>query len=110
MKTMQAGNDACLRGFVAGPFDDWVGRRTHRIDLYVPPPPFKDPMLLGMDFLHDCKAKLDLEDGTLSLQGDKIVMSWDRSPPSREVRETPLRGLCLDWDLSNCRMAVVMGA
>ena len=41
-------------------------------------------MLLGMDFLHDCKAKLDLEDGTLSLEGDRIIMSCGLSPPSRE--------------------------
>ena len=67
-------------------------------------------MLLGMDFLYDWKAKLDLEDGTLSLEGDGIIMSCGRSPPSREVLETHLHGLCLDWDRSNCRMAVVLGA
>ena len=38
-------------------------------------PPLKDPMLLGMDYLPDCKAKLDLEDGTLILEGDRNVMS-----------------------------------
>ena len=59
---MQAGDNASLRGFVAGPFDVRVGRRTHRMELYAAP--LKDPMLLGMDFLHACKAKLDLEDGT----------------------------------------------
>ena len=80
---MQAGDSAHLRGFVAGPFDVRVGRRTHRMDLYVAQ--LKDPMLLGMNFLHDCRAKLDLEDGTLSLEGDRIVMSCGRSTPSREV-------------------------
>ena len=69
------------------------------MDLYVAP--LKDPMLLGMDFLHDCKAKLDLEGGTLSLEGDRIVMSCGQSPPSREVRATHLRGLCLGWHPSN---------
>ena len=54
-----------------------------------------------MDFLHDCKAKLDLEGGTLSLEGDRIVMSCGQSPPSREVRATHLRGLCLGWHPSN---------
>nr|XP_022308860.1 uncharacterized protein LOC111114716 [Crassostrea virginica] len=96
---MQAGDNASLRGFVAGPFDVGVGRHTHRMDLYVAP--LKDPMLLGMDFLHDCKAKLDLEGGTLSLEGDRIVMSCGQSPPSREVRATHLRGLCLGWHPSN---------
>ena len=42
-------------------------------------------MFLGMDFMCDCKAKLDLEDGTLSLEGDRIIMSCGLSPPSREV-------------------------
>ena len=59
---MQAGDNSSLRGFVAGLFDVRVGRRTHRMHLYVAT--LKDPMLLGMDFLHDCRAKLDLEDGT----------------------------------------------
>ena len=58
-------------------------------------------MLLGIDFMHACKAKLDLEDGTLSLDGDRIVMSCGRSQPSREVHETYLCVLCLDWHPSN---------
>ena len=92
---MQAGDNALLRGFIVGPFDVRVGRRTHRMDLYVAP--LRDPMLLGIDFLHDCKAKLILEDGTPSLEGDRIVMSCGLSPASREVRKTHLRGFCLDW-------------
>ena len=48
------------------------------MDLYVAP--LKDPMLLGMDFLHDCKAKLDLGDGNLSLEDDRIVIVlWSES-------------------------------
>ena len=38
VKMMQAMDDACLRGFVAGPFDVRVKRRTHRMDLYPPLP------------------------------------------------------------------------
>ena len=37
LKMMQAGVSARLRGFVAGPFDVRVERRTHKIDLYVAP-------------------------------------------------------------------------
>ena len=99
VKMMLAGDDARLRGFVAGPFDVRVGWGTHKLDLYVAP--LKDPMLLGMDFLHDRRAKLDLEDGTLSLEGDRIVMSCGRSLSSGEVRKTHLRGLCLSWDPGN---------
>ena len=47
-------------------------------------------MLLEMDFLRDCKAKLNLEDGTLSLEGDRIIMSCGRRPPSKEVLEIHL--------------------
>ena len=39
VKMMQAGDNASLRGFVSGPFDVRVGRRTHRMDLYVASPP-----------------------------------------------------------------------
>ena len=95
VKMMLAGDDARLRGFVAGPFDVRVGWGTHKLDLYVAP--LKDPMLLGMDYLPDCKANLDLEDGTLILEGDRIVMSCGRSLSSGEVRETHLHVLCLGW-------------
>ena len=37
VKMMQAGDDARLRGFVAGPFDVRVGWHTHKLDLYVAP-------------------------------------------------------------------------
>ena len=37
VKMMQAGVNARLREFVAGPFDVRVGRRTHNMDLYVAP-------------------------------------------------------------------------
>ena len=60
------------------------------MDLYVAPP-LKDPMLLGMDFLCDYTEKLDMGDGTLSLEDERIVMSC--YPSSREVNETYLRVL-----------------
>ena len=58
-------------------------------------------MLLGMDFLHDCKAKFDLKDGILSLEGDRTVMSCGRSSSFRGVHEAHLRGLCLGWHPSD---------
>ena len=41
---LQAGNEAHLQKFVAGPFDLGVGQHTHQVDLYVAP--LKDRMLL----------------------------------------------------------------
>ena len=35
VKMIKVGKKARLRGFVAGPFDVRVGRRSHRMDLYV---------------------------------------------------------------------------
>ena len=67
-------------------------------------------MLLGMEFLRDCKAKLDLEDGTLSLEGDRIIMSSGRSPPSREVLETYLWVYASAGIKATCRVAVILGA
>jgi hypothetical protein len=46
---MQAGVDARLKGFIAGPFSIQVGENIQEVDLYVAP--LKDPMLLGIDFL-----------------------------------------------------------
>ena len=60
---LQAGDGACLKGFIAGPFGVMAGQSARQVDLYVAP--LKDSMLLGMDFLPDHKAKLDLDAGTL---------------------------------------------
>ena len=54
----QTGDGAHLKGFIAGLFDVKAGQSTHQVDLYVVP--LKDSMLLGMDFLWDHRAKLDL--------------------------------------------------
>ena len=53
---------------------------------------------MGMDFLRDCKAKLDMGDAILSLEGD---LSCGRGPSYRKVRDTHPRGLCLSWHPSN---------
>ena len=69
--------------------------------MYLYVAPLKDLMLLGMDFMRDSTAKLNLKDETLSLEGERIVMSCDLSPSYREVHETYLRGVCLAWHPSN---------
>ena len=67
-------------------------------------------MLLGMDFLHDCKAKLDLEDGTLSLEGDRIIMSCGQSPPSRKVPR-PISVVYASAGIkATCLVTVILGA
>ena len=65
-----------LKGFIAGPFDVKAGQNVHLVDLYVAP--LKDSMLLGMDFLQNHRAKLDLDAGTLCLGSETICMTWGR--------------------------------
>ena len=59
------------------------------MDLYVAP--LKDSMVLGMYFLRDHKAKLDLDAGTLCLGSETICMTWGRSPVPREPQVTLIR-------------------
>ena len=75
---LQAGDGAHLKGFIAGPFDVKAGQNVHQMDLYVAP--LKDSMLLGMDFLRDCRAKLDLDAWTLCLGSEPICMTCGLSP------------------------------
>ena len=56
------------------------------MDLYVAP--LKDSMLLGMYFLRDHKAKLNLDAGTLCFGVQTICMTWGRSPVTREPQLT----------------------
>ena len=62
---LQAWDGSRLKGFIAGPFDVKAGQSARQVELYVAP--LKDSMLLGMYFLRDHKAKLDLDAGTLCL-------------------------------------------
>ena len=86
---LQAGNVARLKGFIAGPFVVQVGQNVHQVDLYVAH--LKDSMLLGMDFLWDHRAKLDLDAGTLWFGNETICMTWGWSPVPRETRMTLIR-------------------
>jgi hypothetical protein len=88
---MQAGVDARLKGFIAGPFSIQVGENIQEVDLYVAP--LKDPMLLGIDFL--CKAVLDLERGKLSLGGETIHMTSSRVELWKEARVSLARKVCI---------------
>ena len=82
---MQAGDGDRMKGFIAGQFHVKAGQITHQVDLCVSPlnysntntcvyvAPLKDSMLLGMDFLRDHKAKLNLDAGTLCFGGRDYV-------------------------------------
>ena len=87
--SLQAGDGARLKGFIAGPFDVKAGQNVHQVDLYVAP--LKDSMLLGKDFLRDHRAKLNLDAGTLCLGSETLCMTWDRSLVLREARVTLIR-------------------
>ena len=50
-------------------------------------------MLVGMDFLRDRRAKLDLDAGTLCLGDLAICMTCGRSPVPREAQVTLIRKL-----------------
>jgi hypothetical protein len=88
---MQAGVDARLKGFIAGPFSIQVGENIQEVDLYVAP--LKDPMLLETDFL--CKAVLDVQRSKLSLGGETIHMTSSRVEPWKEARVSLARKVCI---------------
>ena len=86
---LQAGDAARLKGFISGPFDVKAGQSARQVYLYVAP--LKDSVLLGMDFLWDHKANLELDAGTLCLGVETIRMTWGRSPVPREAQVTLIR-------------------
>ena len=86
---MQAGDGAHLKGFIAGQFNVKAGQSTHQVDLYVAP--LNDSILLGMDFLRDHKAKLNLDTGTLCLGSETICMTLVRSSVPREPQVTLIK-------------------
>ncbi|XP_062615272.1 uncharacterized protein LOC134277010 [Saccostrea cucullata] len=73
----QAGENAELEGFIAGPVTVCIGQQEHEMKLYVAP--LQDSMLLGMDFLRARKAQLDLGQGTLTLGDEAIRVEFRRS-------------------------------
>jgi hypothetical protein len=88
---MQAGVDARLKGFIAGPFSIQVGENIQEVDLYVAQ--LKDPILLGIDFLD--KAVLNLERGKLSLGGETIHMTSSKVEPWKEAWVSLARKVCI---------------
>ena len=86
---MQAGDGARLKGFIACQFDVKAGQSTHQVNLYVSP--LKDSLLLGIDFLRDHRAKLDLDAGNLCLGSETICMTWCRSPVPWEAQVTLIK-------------------
>jgi hypothetical protein len=57
----QAGENAKMSGSITGPVEMRLGSTGYSGDLYVAP--LQDQMLIGMEFLHRRKARLDLENG-----------------------------------------------
>ncbi|XP_056003459.1 uncharacterized protein LOC130046578 [Ostrea edulis] len=81
---VQAGENARMRGFVIGPVAVCLGDTEHNVDLYVAP--LQDQMLLGMEFLHQQKAHLDLEHGTMTLGKEKVPMTFGRPGGGQEAQ------------------------
>lgn len=62
---VQAGESVRRRGFIIGTVGVRLGDTERSVILYVAP--LQDQMLLGMKFLHQQKAHLDLEHGTMTM-------------------------------------------
>lgn len=55
--------------------------------------PLNDTVFQGMGFLCNCKAKLDVEGGTISPKFERIDMSFGRNPPSMKIHLSFMSGL-----------------
>jgi hypothetical protein len=73
----QAGENAKMNGFIIGPVEMQLGSTGYCGDLYVVP--LQDQMLLGMEFLHRRKARLDMENGVMTLDRDTVPMKFGRA-------------------------------
>jgi hypothetical protein len=82
----QAGENAKMNCFVVGPVEMQLGGKGYRGDLYVAP--LQDQMLLGIEFLHKRKVRLDLENGVMMLDRGTVPMMFGRA-------EGPLRAQVL---------------
>lgn len=59
-----------MRSFIIGPVEVRLEYMEHSLDLYVAP--LQDQMLLGMEFLHQQEAHLNID--------HDIMIVWRRSP------------------------------
>jgi hypothetical protein len=70
----QAGESAKMYDFIIGPVEMQLGSTANCGDLYVAQ--LQDQMLLRMEFLHRRKARLDLENGVMTLDRDTVPVKF----------------------------------
>lgn len=69
-----AGRDLKMTGCKIGPVTISIGSQAYpNVEVYVAP--IKDDMLLGLDFLHQQKTIIDLNDGKLDIGQERITMN-----------------------------------
>jgi predicted aspartyl protease len=92
----QAGDNAKMNGFIVGPVEIQLGSTGYCGDVYVAS--LKDQMLLGMEFLHQRKARLDLENRVMTLDRDTVPMTFGRAEGPLETQVLTVQ--CKDRDVS----------
>jgi hypothetical protein len=78
-----------------GPVEIQLGSTGYCGDVYVAP--LKDQMLLGMEFLHQRKARLDFENGVMTLNRDTVPMTFGRAEGPLETQVLTVH--CNDRDV-----------
>jgi predicted aspartyl protease len=106
----QAGENAKMNSFIVGPVEMQLGSTGYRGDLYVAP--LQDQMLLGMEFLHRRKARLDLENGVITLDRGTVPMMFGRAEGplgAQVITAQPLRIPAASADLCLCHLDRTLG-
>jgi hypothetical protein len=106
----QAGENAKMSGFIAGPVEMRLGNTGYSGDLYVAP--LQDQMLLCMEFLHRRKARLDLENRVMTLDRDTVPMKFERAEGPLEAQVLTAQSIRIpaaSAALCRCRLDRALG-
>jgi hypothetical protein len=106
----QTGENAKMNGFIVGPVEMQLGSTGYCGDLYVAP--LQDQMLLGMEFLHRRKARLDLENGVMTLDRGTVPMMFGRAEGplgAQVITAQPLRIPAASAALCLCHLDGTLG-
>ena len=74
-----AGKGMQMNGYIAGPFQVFLGTHRFSVDIYVAP--IEGEILLGLDFLEANGVSLHLKEKRLQIAGEVISMSWGAGSP-----------------------------
>ena len=67
-----AGRDMRMTGFITHPAEFQIGEKCYRLPVHIAP--ISDDIILGIDFLMNTKADINLDKHYLTLEGEQVPM------------------------------------